>query len=286
MASKKQHLLSEWISGIYLGKSLPDKGEFSRMSQIAKEFEAGEMGESFRNLAAQISALQDENENLQAERDRLIDSLKAKNGEYERIMKQLSALERQKEEEANPAKLPNEQWKILALLQPEAIRTIPALKVYQKIRSIPPDEIEWHLRKLKELKYAGSFRDVFQAESEVWFRTELGNRIIIARRRAGEEVSESPHRKYDPLTDVEEEILICLKSEKEGQRERRIHAYLELSGLKISLDRTCFLLRRLEDMQMTWPRRDRLYSGGGPDAGPLWFIAKFGQEYLDERNLL
>ena len=173
--------------------------------------------------------------------------------------------------------IPPIQFKILQRLASESECNWRRIDEISRDVKIPVDEAEVYIQGLKKLGLA-TFHP-HEPGGGGWHRTTEGNRLVVAKRWAGEEPA--PTKKYSDLSEIEESILEMLIGEDEGVNERLIHQSLEDNGVKITLNKVIWILE-------TSLKRFVDYDPGEPTygTGNTWFIADAGREYFAERDKL
>jgi hypothetical protein len=170
----------------------------------------------------------------------------------------------QKEREKKDADLPKEQVELLRILQPESLGLMPLSEILDSI-SLREDEVVWHLGKLKELKLADFSHHAIGYQ--IWYRTELGNIQVIARRMA----------ERGDLPDIAEKILAELSPP------GRAPGRADWTAAQIA-----FLVDISEDLALSY--LERLHGAGFAiraytSKGTLWSRHPDGTEYLKAKRL-
>jgi hypothetical protein len=250
-----------------LGKALTPhltadiRGELVELGGLVK---ALENGQAAAEQEARITDLETQLGNLQV-------ALETANVEIETFRAERKKRE-EKEREIDPT-----QFKILDLL-PNEHGGGRWLKINEIARAleIPVDEAEVYILGMEKLRLA--FFHTHEPGGGGWLRTAEGNKVVVARRWAGEEKETPKAYKHPDLPERQHAVLVALGSDLDGLTEETI---AEKAGLE--LPRTIRALRLLSKAGMA--------TDGGSDAvvfgdGALWWILERGEEYLEERDLL
>jgi hypothetical protein len=230
----------------------------------------------------QISSLEKELESAKADCASQINVLRTEldvaKQDAEKLRTQL-----EKREYNEKTDLPEIQFTILELLQPEELDRKPIAQICAGIKcflddpALQRDEIFLHLTRLKELGLADQWFDGFGRE--VWYRTKAGNTLAIAKRTA-DKIKDTPARKFQ-LT-INQEIILCtLVGKENGLNETLIHRQLNSANpsAKVSLPKLKLMLETLKEGGFVVDLNDPTFG-----AGQNWLLDKKGAEYLDERG--
>ena len=183
------------------------KNPIMALLPLAKALEDGSViGEA----EAQVTSLQEQITNLEAQ-------LEQSNSDVEAFR----AAEREKQEEERKKELPDAQVELLRILEPERLGLMKVSEILDSI-SVREDEAVWHLNKLKELQLADFTHHAIGYE--MWYRTELGNTEVIARRMDA---------RCD-LPDIAEKILAKLSPP--GREPGRVGVDMTAAGIALLLD--------------------------------------------------
>lgn len=144
-----------------------------------------EDGEAIREAEAKVTSLEEQVSNLELQ-------VQTANSEINRFRAE------EKERKKKDADLPDQQWELLRILEPENLGLIHLPDILQSV-SFPADEVAWHLGQLKGLQLADFTHNA--SDQQMWFRTHEGNRRAIARRRAN--ISER-------LPEIFEKVLVTI----------------------------------------------------------------------------
>lgn len=240
--------------------------------KLARVAEAQESGAATRKANAKIARLETALEKAETVQEESATALEQSNAEIGNLKGELQTMQaeieafraEQKEREKKDADLPNEQVELLRILQPKSLGMMQLSEILESI-SLREDEAVWHLGQLKKLTLAD-----FSHHSigyEIWYRTELGNAQVIARRLADR----------GDLPDIAEKILAELSPP--GRAPGR--ADLTAAGI-------AFLFSITEDLALSYLERLR---GAGfairayTSKGTLWSRHPDGTEYLKTKRL-
>ena len=165
------------------------KQETMTVLTLAKALEDGS---AVSEAEAKITSLEQQIANLEIQ-------LKESNAEAERFR------EEQRKRDDKNRDLPQEQWDLLRILEPQNLGSIYLPDILQSV-SFPDDEVAWHLEQLRGLQLADFTHSA--SHQQKWFRTHEGNKRVIARRRAN--ISER-------LPEIFEKVLVTIhKSGSDG----------------------------------------------------------------------
>jgi hypothetical protein len=201
-----------------IGKPEPHPGYFKgELVNILASVKELENGEAVREAETQIAALETALEKANTENANLKAKLNAAKAEIETFR----AAEREKQEEERKKDLPDAQVELLRILEPERLGLMKVSEILDRI-SVREDEAVWHLNKLKELQLADFTHHAIGYE--MWYRTELGNTEVIARRMAAR----------GDLPDIAEKILAELSPP--GREPGRVGVDMTAAGIALLLD--------------------------------------------------
>jgi hypothetical protein len=224
--------------------------------------EALEEGAVIRDAEAKIEILEAELGNLKIELSTLQSEVEAFRAERKK----------QKEEERKKD-LPEAQFKILQRLGTKHSGDWLRIDEVAQAVGIRLDEAEIHFEQLEKAGFTASHYN--EPAGILWHRTAEGNRLVVAKRWAGEEDQEAA-RKYPDLPPIQHEALLMMVGEDEGINEREIEKRL---GKSLAL--TQHNLSLLRDADMATDGEEGDYG-----TGRTWVLLRKGEEYLAERNLL
>jgi DNA-binding MarR family transcriptional regulator len=241
----------------------PSAGEIrSQLSQFALSAEKLEDGQSAAEKDATIAVLEAELGNLKVE----LEATKTAIDGFE--------AERKKQEESEREIDPT-QFKILQRLASESECIWLKITEISRALNIPVDEAEIYINGLEKRGLVRFHRH--EPGGGGWHRTTEGNKIVVAKRWAGEEDKETA-RKHPDLPPIQHEILLLIAAgQNDGANENDIVNEL---GKTLGLVRLNLKALRQADMasdideQADW------------GMGRVYYLRDTGAEYLAERDLL
>ncbi|HSH38222.1 MAG TPA: hypothetical protein VK993_05500 [Chthoniobacterales bacterium] len=267
MAKKKS--LKERIDALVHALGGAEKPSFadirSELVSIGLSIEEIESGQALTEKDTRIT-------NLEAQLGDLNVSLEQAKGELNAVR-----ADRKKHEEKQED-IPQDQLRILQLLPtPFAQDYGPTAEAISRAVGKPLDETVIHIRRLEKGPPPLIEWQTDQFGQAVWFRTDEGNKLVVAKRWA-DEAEQRAHRKYADLPDDQARALRMIAAGGDGgESETVIAKNLGLNVLANSL----FVLEPLREAQMATPSEAPDYG-----TGTKWLILRNGVEYLVERNLL
>ena len=231
-----------------------------------------ENGAAVRDAEAKITALEAALEKSDTELGELKGEMQTAKAEIESFRAEQKKRE-EKEREIAPIQL-----KMLRSLPSEYEGKGLNMSQIAYAASVRVDETEVYVNGLKKLGLV-----IFQHHEPgggSWRRTEEGNKLVVAKRWAGEEEKEeikTKRSKHGELSHPEEIALLTMaKSMNEGATEPEI-----AKVLKYTAAQTAFILLMLSQKNMAAASNEPDYG-----TGSAWFILNNGLEHLAERRLL
>jgi len=270
MAKKKS--LKERIDALVNALGAAEKPSSAQIRNelvaLALDVEALENGKALAEKDARISDLEAALEKSDVELGNLKVLLEEAGGELATFRVEQKKRE-EKEREINPTQL-----KILQRLGSPASCEWLNIDEIARALKIPVDEAEIYVEGL-EKKLGLIFFHPHEPGGGGWLRTAEGNKLVVAKRWAGEEQEQNTH-KYVDLPEIEHRLLTCITGFDDGIDESSLACFL---GKTVELVR--FTLRKLEKAEMAT-------DGDEPDygTGRRWYLLEKGNEYLAERGLL
>ena len=168
-------LLSKWGTE---AKPTP-KNIRSFLFRLRKSLQAIQDSQPSPKLEATITKLNGKIADFEAkiaDRDQLLATASAK-------IDRLETENKEREKKERGADLPDQQWELLRILEPEDVNLTLFPDILQSV-SFPADEVAWHLGQLRGLQPPLADFTLNASDAHMWFRTHEGNKRVIARRRA------------------------------------------------------------------------------------------------------
>jgi predicted transcriptional regulator len=275
MAKKKSQSLTKRIAALInrVGeKPEPTFGDIkSELVECLGLAETLENGAAVREAEAKIAALETALEESNLENVNLKAELSAANAEIETFRVEQKKRE-EKETEIDPT-----QFQILQRLPSQSSGDWLRIDEIATAVKIPVDEAEVYINGLEELDLV--FFQPHEPRGGGWRRTAEGNKLIVAKRWAGEEEPKGKKRKHADLSKPEEiALLMMTRNDGEGATEAEIAKELGISVLAATL-----VLSALREKEMATDGDEPQQTYG---TSPEWWLLKNGKEYLAERGLL
>jgi hypothetical protein len=260
MAKSIKSRIDELVSR--LGELPPPSPAFikGKLVTIGNFVEALEEGAVVRDAEARAAMLEEENSNLKVELQALTTEVEGFRAE-------------QKQREEKETKIDPVQLKILQRLGSPASCEWLRIDEISCALKIPIDETEIYVDGLDELGLV--FFHPHEPGGGGWLRTAEGNKLVVAKRWAGETEEKKPYKHAD-LPPKQHEALVLIGGAERGMNEREIAA-----TMRKSLAGTMLILTYLRDARMADDGEEADYG-----TGRVWVALTKGQEYLDERGLL
>jgi predicted transcriptional regulator len=237
--------------------------------------ESLEDGQALAEKETTITGLKEENENLKVE-------LQMANTELDTFR----AERKKQEEEKKREEIPRIQFQILQRL-PLVHENGHRLDPIARAAGIPMDEAEIHLDALCKAKLAKKNSNWPRVNAPTWQRTMRGNKLVVAKRLAGEEgEKEQKTYKYSDLPKIQHDALVMLPGEEDGIYESKI---IQRLGKSTALVRRNLRLLREAGMATDEPPGSEIvatYQSEDAPWSPTWILLPKGEDYLAERDLL
>jgi hypothetical protein len=252
------------------------RNELSVFASMAEALENGEATlETEAEIAALDTALEQSNATLEqshAENTNLKATLQTINTEIEALR------EEKKKREEKERDIPDIQLKILRSLPSKYGGSTLNMREIARTASVRVDEAEIYVEGLEKLEFA--VFEYCEPGGGGWRRTAEGNKLVVAKRWAGEEEKEeikTKRSKHGELTHPEEIALLKMaENVNEGAIEPEIAKVLGYTQAQ-----TAFILLLLSQKNMAAASDEPDYG-----SGVTWFILTKGLEHLGERGLL
>jgi len=233
---------------------------------VGVSVESLENSASVREAEAKVASLEEENSVLRAEIENLQGQLQTINTEIKRFR------EEEKKREEKKWDLPPIQFEILERLPSEHGGL--GLTVVEMWREAGGrlDEMEIHFDILAENRLIESH--LTGDDGKLWRRSKLGNRVVVARRLAGEPEQPKKMYNYPDLPQIQDDILTLLAATNGGLTEFQIAKEIDKN-----LAETRYYLKCVKDAEMASD------STKGDKLHPTWELLQAGWDYLEERYL-